>query len=227
MENIWHSFRRQLRTVFLLLLLVQANAGFAARFRPTYEEDRTIVLREILDSLNDLRHQINNHENEIRIFEEKFHTQEEIVDALRLQVAESVKIVKDTLKQHHAGIEAKFSNFQEANHDLKNHASDATSLLSDYKKRILDLEKTVELQSRNMENLQAALVSIAEILQIKEAPPISNPILSANGKIYKVKSGDSLEKIAKQNNTTIKKLKELNNLTNDQIIIGQKLQLPE
>ncbi|MBI9072698.1 MAG: LysM peptidoglycan-binding domain-containing protein [Melioribacteraceae bacterium] len=44
----------------------------------------------------------------------------------------------------------------------------------------------------------------------------------ANGK-YKVRSGDSLEKIAKKFGTTISNLKELNNLTSNKIIAGKTL----
>ena len=44
--------------------------------------------------------------------------------------------------------------------------------------------------------------------------------------IYKVKSGDNLYKIAKQNNTTVTKLKEINNLTSNLLSIGQVLKIP-
>ena len=70
-----------------------------------------------------------------------------------------------------------------------------------------------------------------EVFQTKEAketPPTPPQTITENpAKIYRVKAGDSLEKIAKQNQTTIKKLKEANQLANDQIIVGQKLKLPE
>lgn len=43
---------------------------------------------------------------------------------------------------------------------------------------------------------------------------------------YKVKNGDSLGSIAKRNNTSIKTLRQLNQLKSDQLKIGQTLQLP-
>lgn len=42
----------------------------------------------------------------------------------------------------------------------------------------------------------------------------------------KVKKGDSLDKIAKVNNTSVKAIKELNQLKNDKLSIGQTLKMP-
>ena len=44
--------------------------------------------------------------------------------------------------------------------------------------------------------------------------------------MYTVKSGDSLYKIAKLNETTAKALRAANNLKTDQIKVGQKLKIP-
>lgn len=43
---------------------------------------------------------------------------------------------------------------------------------------------------------------------------------------YSVKSGDSLSKIASRNGTTVKALREANNLKSDMIRVGQKLNIP-
>lgn len=46
------------------------------------------------------------------------------------------------------------------------------------------------------------------------------------GSIYVVKSGDYLGKIATKHKTTVAKLRALNGLTTDRIVVGQKLKLP-
>lgn len=49
----------------------------------------------------------------------------------------------------------------------------------------------------------------------------------ATGKVYVVKSGDTLSSIATKHKTTVNKLRSANALTTDRITVGQKLKLPE
>jgi LysM repeat protein len=46
------------------------------------------------------------------------------------------------------------------------------------------------------------------------------------GGIYKVKSGDTLSKIAAEHHTTVKAIQSANNLTDSRIKVGQPLKLP-
>lgn len=53
------------------------------------------------------------------------------------------------------------------------------------------------------------------------------PTAAASGEnIYVVKSGDTLSRIATQQGTTVKAIKQLNGLTTDRITVGQKLKIP-
>jgi len=65
--------------------------------------------------------------------------------------------------------------------------------------------------------LQGALQSVLGALDVKVTPSET---------FYKVKNGDSLEKIAKNHHTTIQALKVANQLSNDRIVVGQTLQIP-
>jgi LysM repeat protein len=94
-------------------------------------------------------------------------------------------------------------------------------LLKQYKDRLAALEKSIDMQNKNIENLQQAVNTLADAM----APPATST--SASGKIYRVKSGDSLGTIARDNRTTVKAIKDLNNLSKDQIVVGQSLRLPE
>ncbi len=76
---------------------------------------------------------------------------------------------------------------------------------------------TEELKSYN--NLTSNLLSIGQVLKIPQGK-------TSTENIYKVKKGDSLWTIANRYNTTVEKIKVLNNLTSNLLSIGQRLKIP-
>ena len=75
---------------------------------------------------------------------------------------------------------------------------------------------TEELKSYN--NLISNLLSIGQILKIPQGK-------TSTENIYTVKKGDSLWTIANRYNTTVEKIKVLNNLTSNLLSIGQQLKI--
>lgn len=76
---------------------------------------------------------------------------------------------------------------------------------------------TEELKSYN--NLKSNLLSIGQVLKIPQGK-------TSTENIYTVKKGDSLWTIANRYNTTVEKIKVLNNLTSNLLSIGQHLKIP-
>lgn len=74
-----------------------------------------------------------------------------------------------------------------------------------------------ELMSVN--NLKSTVLSVGQVLKIPNSGKVTNVI-------YTVKKGDSLWSIAKNNKTTVDAIVKLNNLSNANLSIGQKLLLP-
>lgn len=68
-----------------------------------------------------------------------------------------------------------------------------------------------------------ALTQFKERIRELEGELLAN---APRAKSHKVKSGDSLEKIAKLHNTSVEKVKKLNRLESDRILPGQELALP-
>ena len=70
-----------------------------------------------------------------------------------------------------------------------------------------------------MNNLIDNTLTIGQVLKLKQVGQINNPI-------YIVQKGDSLWSIAKNNNTTVEDIIELNKLKTNTLMIGQELYIP-
>ena len=75
----------------------------------------------------------------------------------------------------------------------------------------------------NLNNVNASSLQIGQILQI----PNSSGTNPSNMFLYTVKKGDSLYSIASRYNTTVNEIVSLNNLTSNNLSIGQVLRIPE
>lgn len=90
--------------------------------------------------------------------------------------------------------------------------------------KIATLYQTSVNAIKNLNNLTNNNLSIGQILKI----PSNNNIITNDPYInYTVKSGDSLYAIARKYNTTVDTIKNINNLTSNNLSIGQTLKLPK
>ena len=76
---------------------------------------------------------------------------------------------------------------------------------------------------KRLNNLTNNNLSIGQVLRI---PSSNNDTSNNNVTTYTVSSGDSLYSIARRFNTTVDNIKKLNNLTNNNLSIGQVLRIP-
>lgn len=229
---------KRVHTLFLAVFLIasQIQSAFAAPKRYDYAAEANTALKEMRDTIDDMRHEANNRDSEMRVLDEKFSTHQAALDSLRQQFQDGIQANKESVKDAIANLEAKISSLEIASKglvadlkQLKTHANDSGSVLEQVEARFAKIEKMVEVQNKNLTNLETAMSSMMDAIQIKETPKerVSSKAVAMKGITYKVKSGDSLEKIAKAHGTTIKILKELNNLSSDKIIVGQSLEIPE
>lgn len=197
---------------------------------PVIAQDTTYAhspgMKQLHDNINQIRHGLNNHEHELRQIDEKFSSMESIVEGMQLKLLDHSKVHKELLQNSKTSLEAKIGDLELVTkgllvdlNSIKNRVNETNSFLSEYKQQMSVVEKAIENQNKNIENLHAAMKTLMLVLQGGETS-------DAVSDLYVVKSGDSLEKIANAHSTTVKALKELNNLTADRIKIGQKLKIP-
>lgn len=228
-------------SISAVLLLLFCGSGGAAPYPSSRSgapsDDLGTVLRQLKTGLADLKYGVNNHETEIRMFEDKLRNQETSFDHLRQQLTDDFQSQRDLTRSTILTLENKIGTLEEKTdaletltkgltadlRQLKQQANDSVTVLGQYKQKLTDLEGLLQTQNQHMHNLEVALNSMMDFIQTKEAPQLA---LSGNAKTYKVQAGDTLEKIARAQKVSVQGLREANQLTNDRIIVGQTLKIP-
>ncbi len=99
---------------------------------------------------------------------------------------------------------------------LSSHANETTAALAQFKNRINELEGEIHSQNRRFD----------EVAKLKGHIEHLAKGFQGEFKLYRVKPGDSLEKIARAHKTAVEKIKKLNSLDQDLIVAGQELKIP-
>lgn len=200
--------------------------------------DSNVDPRQLKTAVADLKHELNNHEAEIRIFENKLHNQESALEHIRQQIVDDLQGQKDYTRAMSVNLEGKIDTLDNAVkgvmadlRQIKDQANDSVNILSQYKQKLGELEKMIEAQNQHMTSLENALHSLVDVWQAKEAAAQEIATKQAQAatetaKTYKVQAGDNLEKIAKAHKVTVQILRDYNHLTTDRIVIGQTLKIP-
>lgn len=209
---------------FVSIFSVEAAA------KNSYSQEN-LAIRDLRSSLETMRHEVDNHESELRTFEEKLKSFDAIIENVRDELNQTDKLHKEQLKNNSGTLETKISALDSASKSLvsdlrqfKTYANETAAVLNQYSQRIDTIEKTIEQQNQNIDHLQSAMRALMDALQLKEKSSAATS--NFEERTYKVKTGDSLEKIARSQNTTVQAIKELNGLTHDRIVVGKLLQIP-
>lgn len=209
--------------LILFIALLSSGCVFAQEYTYAHPVDSQ---KQVYDFINQMRLRVNNHESELRQIDEKFNSVESIIETLRRQVQEHSKSHKEQLQASKEFLEAKTGGLEQITKGLvsdvqqiKSKLNESSTFLTQVKQQLAAVEKSIEQQNQNIDSLHVAMKTLMQALQDGEA-------VEPAGDSYQVKSGDTLEKIANAHATTVKALKELNNLATDRIRIGQKLKIP-
>gem|GEM_PF-2194640 len=209
--------------------------------RPAPGEDLSSILRHLNGGLVDLKHEVRNHESEIRLFQNKWESQETSFEHLQQQLIEDLRGQRDLTRAININFEGKTDALDASVKNLdalvkglmgdirqiKSQANDSILLLGQYKQKLSELDSLLETQSQHMQNLEAALQSIMEVWKAKEASKEIGKGSEAL-RLYKVQPGDSLLKIALAQKVSVQALRACNPLIKeDRIIAGQTLNIPQ
>jgi len=205
---------------------------------PNYDEG---AARQLKTALFDLKHELKNHDQEIRVLEDRFRNLESSIDQLRGQSQSELQSHKDftraisvNLEGKVNGSDSKIDSLDRATkgvisdiRQIQSQTNETVASLNQLKERLQQMEKFYEAQMKHMASLEAALQSMVDLVDTKNAPIQEMARATVEGiGTYKVQAGDTLEKIAKVHKVSLQNLKDANQLTSDRIIIGQTLKIP-
>jgi len=186
-----------------------------------------LTLHEVQTNLDDLRHDVNCFKTELQIIDGRIQSHENALASLKQQDFEKLQFKLDHLakqiqifEKNHSAYEKGQTGTSQELKQLSAYANETNTALVQFKQRILEMEHEILEQNRRFEELskiKGNLETIARSIHASES----------DVKLYRVKQGDTLKKIATEHQTTVEKIKKINHLEQDTIVIGQSLKIPE
>jgi len=190
--------------ILLLLTLCLASPLLARQGDPT-----TALIEEMRIEIDDLKYGLKSTQVELNILDEKLRKQESSLTAVKGQTHAG-----NSLEKKVADLE---TLIEKAANDLRSINKTVTQALA----KIDAMQQQTQSHEKRLDDVAKLKETLTTISKAIGKQPVET---TATG-IYRVKAGDSLEKIAKNHRISVDVLKKLNNLTQDKIIVGQELKV--
>lgn len=184
-----------------------------------------LTLHEVQTNLDDLRHDIHCFRAEFEILHGRIKQAENTLALLKPQDFDKQQTKVEQLSAQFQYLEKKWNALEKNQETLLQdrnrwtlHSQEVSLALTQCKNRIEGLEKEGTVNQRRFEELsklRGNLEALTHSLKNEEGYTL-----------YKVKAGDSLEKIAKSHQTEVDAIKKINQLEQDLIMVGQELKIP-
>ena len=218
-----------MRSIYLVGAALIASACSPLKSSPNDEKHQLeLTLQTLQTNLDDVRHDMNCFQTELQILDGRIKYYENALTGLKQQDVENQQSKIDQISQQLQELEKKVNAFEHTYatgtqdvQQLTSHANETTAAMTQFKNRISELEQEIQSQNRRFEEV-AKLKGHFEGL----TKHLNNSALSEK-KSYKVRSGDTLEKIARFHKISVDRLKKANDLSQDLIVVGQELTIPD
>ena len=208
---------------FLPLVLLLGGCGSHLAHLGENARQRDLAFDEMRIELGDLRHAMQAQKTELALLQERLQDQEHLseqasknrvhTEPLAARLASLEKRIPLIEKQHErvlrdmALIKKLYEQSGSTVHLIQDKIASLQSQLDQCSSRLSDIQQ-----------LKSTLTQVSRAIGEKTSPPSSN-------RRYRVKPGDNLDKIAKQQHISVSEIKRINNLQSDKIFVGQELVL--
>lgn len=190
------------------------------------QRQRDYAFHEMRTEIGDLKHAMQGYRTELQILQERLNDQENMAKS-----ANRSRPQNEQAQAQIAACERKMmileKNLDKLASDLRGlnkHAEQTTSSLTSFKEKILDCQRELSLHKQKLEGITQLKSTLG---QISQAIGDRSATKARSASSYKVRPGDTLEKIAKSNGLSLAALKRLNNISQDRIIVGQELKISD
>ncbi len=212
----------------LLLLLLGLSACGNQKESPQQAHIQA-ALHEIQIELSELKYQMNTHQTELAILEEKWNEERKTLTQVKKQVhsgdSTASKQLRTDVEELRRRLISVDKQSEKASSDLKKleiHAEQNAAVMAQYKTKLQECQSTIADQSGKLDEIKKLRTTISSLSQAMQGQTV--PL---EKRTYQVVAGDSLQKIAQKNQTSVTALKRANQLQTDQISVGQELLLPD
>jgi LysM repeat protein len=178
-------------------------------------------VQKLKNEIEDLKQEMKAHQIEVGILEGKIMNHEEDLGYLQAQdlpgktggrFLDSSTLMEKKILEIERTLELIVKRFDR----IEIESREIAKSYGIYKQRFQDYEKFLQSQNESMQELAKTKRSFKEK---------SEDLLETSA--YRVRAGDSIEKIARQFGTTPEQLKKINQLHNDLILVGQEIRVPK
>lgn len=211
----------------ILLLLPLLNLALPLSARPQSGFYANPEVDELRVELDDLKHALHTTQTELNLLEERLKKQDSTLAGFKGQNTGKQEVSLSLLSSQVTSLEKKVTSLEKTLEKAANDLRTLSTSVSTTLAKIDTLENGLSSHDKRLDEvskLKGTLTSISKAIgqrSTPDAPP------AANNTVYRVKAGDSLDKIARIHRTTADALRKINRLSNDKIVIGQELRLPD
>lgn len=185
--------------------------------------ENNVALEELRIEVADVKHALHSTQVELRILEEKVKNNQTSKTAAKESNQSNLALQLANLEKKFLHLEKIQDKFTSDLRQISVHANQSATAFSQYKDKLRELEQDIAAQNKRLDEvvkLKSTLTSISKAIKEK------NEDASDSFRKYRVKPGDSLERIARSQNTSVEAIKRINQLDSDRIVVGQEIKIP-
>lgn len=171
---------------------------------------------EIKLEIDDLKHALHTAQVELSIQEERLKKQEGVVQKQGKDLKESSQL---------AVLEKRVVSLEKMLEKVIADVRSINSSLTQISTHLDQVQGHLSVQEEKLGEVGKLKTTLTSIAQAVRSPSPATP--STDSKMYLVKAGDSLEKIARAHNISVENLRKLNHLSQDKILVGQQLRVSD